>query len=121
MTVQNQTYSREQLEQLLQIHKELERVEKGLHNPQRGYIESSDSLTKPNEHHQTQTVDSSSSYSAELASQAFKPPSGQPIPVMVDQNSFYDSQWTLHHQQQSLHQMPPPPPPPQMVGVIIII
>ena len=97
--VSNQPYSREQLEQLLQIHKELERVEQGMQQ-QGGFIESSaDSLTKLKETHSN--LDSSSSnFSAELASKAFKS-SARTVPD--------HSRWEAHQYNQL-------PPPPQMVS-----
>ena len=94
----SQTYSRQQLEQLLQIHKELERVEKGfLH--QKPMVELSDSK----DHYPR--LETSTSFSAEeLASQAFQQ-SGQSIPVMIDHPPLLDSRWQLQQHRLPQSQM----------------
>ena len=90
----SQTYSRQQLEQLLQIHKEVyrESAEKWfLH--QKPMVELSDFK----DHYPR--LETSTSFSAEeLASQAFQQ-SGQSIPVMIGHPPSLDSRWQLRIQQ----------------------
>ena len=98
--VSSQPYSREQLEQLLKIHKELERVEQGMQN--QGYVESDYSTTKLKGSHSN--LDSSSSnYSAELASKAFKTSSSR----ATHSGMLPDNRWETQYNHL--------PPLPQMV------
>lgn len=137
----NQPYSQDQLEQLLQIHKELERVEQGLQQSQHqrgGYIESNDSLTKSKElNHQSQrqqqqqhpvpplpVESSSSSISAELASQAFRKAHHHPPPSQATAEQMLTTETQLQdidNQQHQQHWFTPHHYGPQMVWICMII